>query len=231
MEGLESIPEWFGTAVIGALIAALSFATKTLYEWWSDLRHARAVRLASLLELSSLLRASWIIFAVQNRHARRLLQLLQRNHPGQVSPEPGFEGVFAALYDQFAPEEAELHGLIRGMTVHSMRPVNEAMLNWLKNDVTFKTTYVSARTALSSASAKMRRRLAEKLHELEAHLILWVAKYETWIPDHPKHALVYLADEQAHGIAFPSDIDKVIKDVLLDLSKSAPDIPLPAKER
>jgi len=224
MEGLESIPGWFGTAVIGALIAAFSFAAKTLYEWWSDLRHARAVRLASLLELSSLLRASWTIFAVQNTHARRLLRLLQQNHPGQVSPESGFEGAFAELYDQFTPEEAELHGIIRGMTMHSMRPVNEAMLNWLKNDITFKTTFVSA-------SAEKKRLLAEKLYELEAHLILWVAKYETWIPDRPEHALVYLADERAHGIGFPPDTDKAIKDVLLDLSKSAPDIPLPAQER
>jgi hypothetical protein len=47
--------------------------------------------------------------------------------------------------------------------------------------------------------------LAHFLAQLEAHLILWVAKYEAWIPDHPQHALVFLADEERQGVGFPEN--------------------------
>lgn len=219
IKALQTIPAWLGTAVIGALIALFGFVGKTLYQWWLDLRREKAGKLARLLELASLLRASWIIYTVQNTHARNLYKLLQQNHPGAVSPNYGFDEAFTRLHHQFTLDEAELHQLIRGMTEHAMRPINEAIYHWLKNDIHFKTASIPA-------ADKKKRLLAERLYDLEAHLILWEAKYKTWIPNEPKHALVYLDDEKAHGIAFPFDIEKVIKDVVQDLSKSAPNIPL-----
>ena len=36
--------------------------------------------------------------------------------------------------------------------------------------------------------------------------MLWHAKYEAWIPNHPEHALVYMADEKHHGLGFPGAI-------------------------
>lgn len=219
IEALKTIPAWLGTAVIGALIALFSFVAKTLYEWRLDVRQQRAAKLASLLELASLLRAGWVIYTVQNTHARNLYKMLQQSHPEQLSRDYGFDEAFTQLYDYFRPEEAELHGLIRSTTEHAMRPLNESMRAWLKQDIFFKTAFIRA-------SDKKGRLLAERLYDLEAHLILWEAKYRTWIPQHPKHAMVLLDDEKAHGIAFPFDIEKVIKDTVQDLSKSAPNIPL-----
>jgi len=48
-------------------------------------------------------------------------------------------------------------------------------------------------------------KLAVFLAQLEAHLVLWVAKYEAWISDQPEHALVFLADEEKHGVGFPKN--------------------------
>jgi hypothetical protein len=53
------------------------------------------------------------------------------------------------------------------------------------------------------------------------HLRLWHAKYEAWIPGHPRHALVYLADEEQHGIGFPGGLDQVVDEVLRELDARA----------
>jgi len=216
---LENLPEWIGTALLGAVIAAIGFVGKLLYELWSDLRQAQAKRLAMIIDLSALFTASHVLFLVQNGWARRLMQLLRRNHPGDIDDGEGFEAAFAKLYDKFSPEEAALHGRIRDWTVHGLRPVNEAMLAWLENDTLFRTTYIQAKD-------QKKRQLAEKLIELHAHLLLWRYKYDAWIPSDPKHALVYLADEAAHGVGFPVGLDALLRDVMTELKKSAPALPV-----
>jgi hypothetical protein len=75
---------------------------------------------------------------------------------------------------------------------------------WLKND-----TYFKAQKQTNSNLGI----LAEKLAQVEIHLLLWEAKYQLWIPDHPEHALVYLADEKEHGIGFPKGIDEVLSKI------------------
>ena len=42
----------------------------------------------------------------------------------------------------------------------------------------------------------------------------WHAKYEALLPSMPEHALVYLADEEKHGIGFPTGIDKIVAEAL-----------------
>ena len=58
-------------------------------------------------------------------------------------------------------------------------------------------------------------KLGQQLNTLDAHLLLWLAKYETWIPEHPDNALVYLADEEQHGVPFPHGIEDTVGDVLV----------------
>jgi hypothetical protein len=216
---LQNVPNWLGAAVIGALITTLSFTAKTFYEWWLKIRAVRAARLASILHLASLLRASWVIFSVQNGHARRLLESLRASHPDVAVEGRGFEQVFSKLHDRFTPEEAQLHRLIRSITENALRPTNTSILEWLRNDAVF-------RTAMVPLDEQKKRSLAEKLYALEGHLLLWEAKYQSWLPSEPGHALVYLADEEAHGVGFPVGIDVLIQEIILDLSKSAPRIPV-----
>lgn len=60
----------------------------------------------------------------------------------------------------------------------------------------------------------MAAELSELLNQLDAHLLLWLAKYEGWIPNRPDHALVYLADEEEHGLGFPNGIEETLAAVL-----------------
>src|SRR5207244_2935170 len=140
-------------------------------------------------------------FAVQNDHARRLASMISQSHPKLPQFEEGYERVFSKAYDLLTADEKELHAIIRSITVNSLRPTNQSLLEWLRRDTHFRA---------QRPGKGVLGQLAHKLAALEAHLILWHAKYEAWIPDTPQHALVYLADEEAHGIGFPSGIDALV---------------------
>jgi glycogen synthase len=73
--------------------------------------------------------------------------------------------------------------------------LNEELLAWLKADSVFKS---------GIAPVVRQCELAEQLFALEIHLLLWHAKYKVWIPGYPEHALVYMEDENQHGLGFPS---------------------------
>ena len=205
MDNLMRFPEWLGAAVIGAVVAALGYVGKLIIESWLGIREAQNARRARLVELQSLLRAAWVSFTVQNNHAKRLLLMIRKDHPELIGIEEGYERLFTKAHELFTPDEKGLHAIIRSITVHSLRPTNQSLSSWLKSDTYFKA---------QKPSQAILGQLAQKLAALEAHLILWHAKYETWIPDTPQHALVYLADEEEHGIGFPSGIDEVVRKAL-----------------
>lgn len=205
MENFIAIPEWLGAAVIGGVVAALGYVGKLIIESWLSIHEASNARRAKLVELQSLLRAAWVSFDVQNNHAKRLLSMVRKNHTDLIETEKGYERIFSKIHEKFTPDEKELHAIIRSITVHSLQPTNLSLSNWLKND-----TYYKAQKSSNSGLGE----LAKKLANLEAHLILWHAKYETWIPNNPEHALVYLADEEKHGVGFPTGIDEVVHKIL-----------------
>ena len=139
MEDLNSFPEWVGTALIGAVIAALGYVSKLFVDSWISWRQARAARLSQLLKMSSLLHASYAAFRIQKGHAQRLRDMVHDNHPDHRASRPGFERLFSTLFDQFTPEETELHAIVRSITEHALRPLNQQMSNWLANDIDFRT--------------------------------------------------------------------------------------------
>ena len=57
-------------------------------------------------------------------------------------------------YDSFADDEKALHGVIRAITQHSMRPVNQALSDWLKADTEFKTAARVLRLPVIFAASK-----------------------------------------------------------------------------
>jgi hypothetical protein len=144
----------------------------------------RAARLASLAELSSLLRAGWVSFIIQNEHAQRLVGTYGDGQGAVASvAEKGYEQAITDAFPNFNAGQRELHNIIRGITIHALRQINLGLLEWVKKDAIFE--------GLSSRPGVVGE-LARKLSVLEAHLFLWHAKYEIWIPSHPEHALVYL---------------------------------------
>lgn len=195
---------WLSKALVGAIIAAVGYVGKQISDIWAHTRKVRRLRRAQLVQLQSLLRATGVAFAIQNQHARRLLDMLQERLPS-LDASGGFEQAFSRSFKDMNAEERQLHSLIRGITVSALRAGNSGLLKWLDADTYFKAQYVKSGPWSVFAG---------KLAELQSHLILWQAKFEIWIPDYPEHALVYMADEQQHGSGFPAGLDDVVDEVL-----------------
>jgi len=193
----------------GAVLAALGYVGKQLADLITAHMATRRIRRARLLRLYSLLRTGRVIFELQNDLTRALYQAITQNHPEASSPEwagAGFEELFAHFYPNFTAAERNLHSIIRGQTVNAMRRINTELSAWLSDDDFYKVFTGSGR----GNGTQKRAQLAWLLGDLEVHLRLWHAKYETRIINHPEHALVYMADEERHGPGFPAGLDNLV---------------------
>lgn len=167
-----------------------------------------------------LLRAGRVSYEIQKEHRSKLLELIGKNHNSmghgiwnlvtssgndrewdgvgkECIQENPMEEIISESFFYLYPSEKDLHYIIRGITINAILPVNEALQEWLKNDNYFK--------------GQLNRRdiygkLALNLADLEAHLLLWRAKFEVWIPDNPERAIVYMYDENRHGVPFPPNL-------------------------
>ena len=219
MTYMASVPEWLGVAVLGAIIAALGYISKLCFEGVSAWRRSRAESLRQLLELASLLHASHEAFFHQRRLVGRLEESLKTNHQSIVLDRSGFERHFSQAFADFTSDETDLHTIIRGITQHTLHPVNQAISAWLQKDLTYR---VVQGLGTVRGAGMHRGQLAAKLNQLDTHLLLWHAKYEAWIPEHPQHALVYLADEEHHGVGFPQGLDDTVTKVLQEMKAHLP---------
>lgn len=211
MQTFLQMPVWIGPAVLGAVLAATGYVAKLLLEWIGDHRRTVRDRQTRLVELFSLLGAGKVAFQVQAKTRDRLAAAIKRRIPS-LAPVRGYERLFTATYLEMTADEKELHTIIRAYTEHTIRPLNESILQWLRAD-----TYFMAQMGAPG----LRGKLAGRLAHLEAHLLLWHAKYTIWIPEKPSHSLVYLDDEEEHGLGFPRGIED---DVLAVIGRgSAPE--------
>jgi len=151
------------------------------------------------------MRAGKAAYEVQCDNRDRLAESISKRDPELAGSAEGYERLFTAAFPSMTDGERELHAIIRTITVNTLRPLNESLLKRLRED-----TYFKARTWGSGPSFLVARRLAD----LEAHLLLWHAKYAIWIPDNPAHSLVYLADEEEHGVGFPAGIERDVEQLL-----------------
>ncbi len=198
-------PSWAAPALLTGVIAALGYVGKTVAELVLQLRGTALERRSRLAELYALLRAGDAAYAAQRKLLKRLATQLKSRLPETAALAPGFARLFEETYVVMNEEERQLHGLIRAMTIHTIRPLNQSLLEWLRSDRYFRAAPMSHRRL---------GQLALFLAQLEAHLVIWVAKYEAWIPDQPDHALVFLADEDNHGVAFPKHGAAILARVL-----------------
>jgi len=194
VNGLTNIVPWLGTALIGAVFAVAGYVGKMLIDQRKEKRARRDKILLQLRSLRSLLHATAVLFSHQKDQVGRLENLLENSHPAEYGRGGPHEDVMTCCYPVMNAQERDLHGIIRSTTQYSLRGLNQAISKWLEEDTNFKPGAIA-----SSRS----RELAKQLFALEIHLLLWHAKYESWIPNHPEHALVYLADENEHGLGFP----------------------------
>lgn len=191
--------------LVGAILAALGYVSTLLLKIVGDAVTRSRKRRAKLVELYSQLEATQTAYKVQLGHRENLAHLISQRDASFSQDYAGFESLFAAAYPQLTEKERELHTLIRSITESTQHPLHTSILAWLKEDDYF-------RAAIGRPGRK--GELAQELSRLEAHLLLWLAKYRIWIPDHPEHALVYMADEKKHGTAFPYGIEGKIRALL-----------------
>jgi hypothetical protein len=189
----------------GAVVAVLGYVGKLIVESWQQWRARNAALRAQLLRLQALLKASRAAFQVQAAVRDRLASGLMERLRSDLPRHEGYEELFTVLYDRMTPGERSLHEIIRAYTEFGLRPINQAILDWLDADVHYRglTRGRGAEIGLPS-----------KLNALDVHLRLWLAKYQAWLPKHPQHALVYLEDEQRHGVGFPSGLDEAVADLV-----------------
>ena len=202
---VQAIPPWLGTAIAGAALAVVGHVWNQFLQSREAKQKSQRERRARLVELSASIRAGDAAWAIQCENRDRLKQLIEMRMPELSTIERGYDNLFSLAYPTMTTEERELHDVVRAITIHTIRPINRAIAKWLKADSEFRIRTVDQTT---------RGKLAEYLQTLEVHLILWEAKYQTWIPIHPERALVYLADESQHGVEFPSDGVKLVHAVL-----------------
>jgi hypothetical protein len=192
-------------ALIAAAIAAIGYVAKEIVASSREWRREKAERRVRLHQLEALLNASQGAFRAQKALRNRLAASLTSRFRDELPPQRGYERLFTHFYQRLEPDEKDLHSIIRAYTEHVVQPLNAAMRAWLDDDVEYR---------LSRGKKGSEATLCKQLNALDAHLLLWLAKYEAWIPGHPDHALVYLADEEEHGEAFPTGIEVTLSKVL-----------------
>lgn len=202
---LANMPQWIGAAILGAILALLGWVGKQLAEWRATLRAEERTRRSRLAELLALIRAGDAAFKVQSENRNRLAKLIRSRDATLGDAGHGYDKLFALAFPKMSEAERELHDVVRSSTIHTFQPLNESLLRWLAGDVEFR---------VRPPDQTQRAQLAKYLTDLEVHLLLWQAKFKAWIPDHPERALVYLADEERHGVGFPKGGADLVADIL-----------------
>ena len=207
---IHTIPPWLGTAIAGAALAVIGHVWTNFQQWRETQQKAERIRRSRLAELVASIRAGDAAWAIQCENRERLNDLVAARMPSQAKNDEGYDQSFALAYSTMTPDERALHDVIRGITIHTIRPINRRLRKWLQSDTEFRVRVIDSTP---------RGRLAGYLNTLEVHLILWEAKYQIWIPGHPERALVYLADEKQHGIEFPKKGVQIVNAVLTETGR------------
>ena len=201
MDFLSSIPEWLGTAVIGAIIAALGFLGRDLYSWLKTIMAAGALRKQRLSQIDNILQESQALYRSQRFQAQRLYESILKAQPTAVVEGQSLDQIFARAYDALSEPQRQRHTIIRGVTETTIHRLNTQMSDWLKADTWFKER---------SHKNKELRELSEYLKQLQLHLNEWSAKYKSVFKGDKRLALNYLADEQKQGTGFPIGIEEKV---------------------
>jgi hypothetical protein len=201
---MSVVPSWLGAGIVSAAIAALAYVLRSFLDWIASVRERHRERRSALVQLQSLLRVAKAGFFTQQKQVRKLCDAVRQRDRRAPRSDEGYEDFMSRAHASMDADEKHLHGIIRGFTEHVLHPANTEMLKWLRDDSYFK----------AQSGDGVLGHLARSLANLEIHLMMWKAKYEVWIPGQPAHALVYLDDEEEHGISFPHGIDAEVDKAL-----------------
>jgi hypothetical protein len=190
------------TAAVVAGFTAVGFFGRTIWDSIQASKKEGLVRRKRLLDLSNLLKASSEAFKMQVGLRNRLLALLEmRSAPGL--DQEGYDRILAAAFPSMTEEERDLHMIIRASTRNVLKPLNEHLLAWVREEDYFRVVRDEGEAAYA---------LPKALTALEHHLLFWLSKYEAWLPERPERCLVYTGDETEHGFPFPVGLDALVQE-------------------
>lgn len=145
-------PSWAAPALLTAFIAALGYVGKMVTELVLQWRATARERRSRLADLYALLRAGDTAYGAQRKLLKRLAAQLRKRIPAAAAMALGFDRLFVETYTVMNEEEKQLHGLIRAMTVHTIHPLNQSLLEWLRADRYFRAAAPGHRTLGQLAS-------------------------------------------------------------------------------
>lgn len=202
------ISEMLGTGIA----SILGFFAKYGWDYFQSKRRIQQDRIKKLETLKGLLVESGNLFVMQNRLLKRLVSTMSDRLKIQSPDSIGYQSFICEHYEKMDEHERDMHSVIRGTTMNSMKIVNAEMLKWLKEDNEFKINSVK------HIRDKFGEGVSDQLNQLELHLNLWHDKYAVWM-ESEKHCVVYLDDDEKHGVGFPNGIENVLDLCLIELSK------------
>lgn len=197
--------------MIGTGLASIfGFFAKYGWDYFQAKKQVQKDRIKKLETLKGLLVESGNLFVMQNKLLRRLVSTMSDRLKIQNPDSIGYQSFICDHYEKMDEHERDMHSVIRGTTMNSMKIVNAEMLKWLKEDNEFKINSVKC------IRDKFGEGVSDQLNQLELHLNLWHDKYAVWM-ESEKHCVVYLDDDEKHGVGFPTGIENVINLCLNEL--------------
>lgn len=203
---MEAIFSDITILIIGAVLTAIGFLLRPIFQTRQEKRKSRESALLRLKRLEALLDEAYGVFVTQNKQRNRLMKQLRLREEDILRSGVGYDETFYRLYDKMDEDERELFEIVRGMTRYSMHGVNERIRAWLEENS-------SVRDMLGRNSQEIEK-LDKDLLQLRLHLSAWFAKYHAVFEGNAKRSLVYLNDEKRQGIGFPTSIANSLSNVI-----------------
>ncbi len=200
---------WIMDSIKTGAPALVGFLVKYLWDYYNSRKQLKQERIRKLEDLKSMLEESKNLFVMQNKLLRRLCdEVCERIKCDATYNTNGYEHFLTQNYDNMTDIEKDTHSVIRGTTMNSINIVNQELEKWIQADREFKINSVKNLRVISFGSE-----FAKQLNQLELHLNLWRDKYNVWMKNE-KHCVVYLDDEERHGVGFPTGIEDMVDEAL-----------------
>ena len=200
---------WIMDSIKTGAPALVGFLVKYLWDYYNSRKQLKQERIRKLEDLKSMLEESKNLFVMQNKLLRRLSnEVCERIKCDATYNTNGYEHFLTQNYDNMTDVERDTHSVIRGTTMNSINIVNQELEKWIQADREFKINSVKNLRVISFGG-----QFAKQLNQLELHLNLWRDKYNVWMKNE-KHCVVYLDDEERHGVGFPTGIEDMVDEAL-----------------
>lgn len=200
---------WIMDSIKTGAPALVGFLVKYLWDYYNSRKQLKQERIRKLEDLKAMLEEGKNLFVMQNKLLRRLCNdVCERTKCDASYNANGYEHFLTRNYDVMTEDERDTHSVIRGTTMNSINIVNQELEKWIQADKEFKINSVKELRTIAFGA-----QFAKQLNQLELHLNLWRDKYNVWM-NNEKHCVVYLDDEERHGVGFPTDIEDMVNEAL-----------------